>query len=179
MSLKNILAIFILNICMSPDVRAQYLHDSEFLFVRNAECLPKNICTPLYYKAHIDPQISDMDSVNMACFLADVINKTNLDSTTTGILKLKLVFLLGNSICLYETGNKNLMLSTLQYQILRQNLSILKPTQYGTVNHQDVSSQGILYIWIKNGKFERFLHQNFLLKDQKSFLHHTQIKAKG
>ena len=164
--MKKLFIILIL-IISSVGLQAQSIPDKEFTWKKTNQCIPKEKRTQTFLKVEEDPIISEVNQNEFENLMKRGVEKLNLSTDDNGTLKLKILFLIDQSLCLNEIGSLGIVLNTKQINILIDQLQSINDISYGTQRKRIVNCQGILYLVVKNGQLENIRNVNFKLKSKK------------
>lgn len=141
-------------------LKAQSIPDKEFDWFNTSYCSIGEECKVIYLKAENDPIILNYDALQFFNLYSNIIEKMNLSMSHSVVLKLKIFFLVDGLTCINEIGAKDLGLNDFQNAQLNAALSSLK-VEFGMQRNIPISTQGILYLVVKDGKLYNARNVNF------------------
>jgi hypothetical protein len=149
---------------VSSNIFSQPITDDAFTWVNNEKCLSEIKCTYLYLKAEKDPEFVTISKMDFDNLISKTIVEMKLDTNIIGCIKLKLVFHSDKNICVFKTGLKGIVLNKNQLSILTEKLNLTDNINNGRQGGADVHCQGIVYVFVSNGKSEECRYVNFKFK---------------
>ena len=93
---------------------------------------------------------------------------SKFDKSENGHIKLKLIFLINEPVCLMKLGYKGIKIGGDQFLVLINKIRSIKSFDPGTQKGIDQNCQAILYLEIKGGKLKKFRNVNFDLLGPKN-----------
>lgn len=144
----------------------QTIPNSEFKWEKIENCLPPDACTSIYYRAEVDPVLDQYTADEFYSLMTNSLCCLKLDDTDKGVIKLKLLFLADQSICLLSVGMINLKIPKSQLQSLSNKLSAIDQITFATMKGKPVNSMAYIYFKIENGILKEMRNVNFHLKEK-------------
>ena len=161
--MKHFIILFLLLISVQ-NLWSQSISNTEFIWEKTNMCLSKSNGVEIFLKVETDPILSEFTLQEFKDFMKNLIEELKLEIDVSGFLKLKLLFVKNESLCLNEIGHKEIRLDTTQKEKLSNALNTIKKINYGKQRNKIVNCQGILYIDIKEGKMKDIRNVNFGLR---------------
>ena len=156
---------FILLVACYPILLPQSLPYSECTWFRTNECIPQGVCFDRYLKAEKDPALADLDKTHFENMVRAVVKRMNLAQNVNGFLKLKIIFSIDGSLCLYKLGTHQIELDSQKISLWTNLINSSGQVLPGRQKDLIVNCEGILYIAIVEGIMEFYRNFNFRFKD--------------
>ncbi len=157
------LSLIVLFLLISKISKTQSILDKEFQWINYEDCLALDTKCEVFVKVQKDPVLVGYTSSEFNDFCNDLIESLKLGAEQNGVLKLKILFTIDKELCLKDLGLLELNLSKEQRIILADGLNPIKRYECGQQRNHKVNCIGILYLTIKEGKFEQYRNVNFEL----------------
>lgn len=141
----------------------RYVSDEHFIWNKHTSCISEQQCSELILGIKELPRITDMDAAAFKAFLSTTVTNLKLNTTVSGLLKLKIVFFANKLFCLHNTGQMNLILDQEQLNQLETSFNDLQFIA-GEYEKNHVNTLGTIYLEIAVGKLSGYLLRNFNLK---------------
>ncbi|MCB0649526.1 MAG: hypothetical protein KDC49_22810 [Saprospiraceae bacterium] len=144
--MKLVLIHVILITLLNVTSQAQTILDSEFKWIKNEECSPKEKITEIFVKVEEDPMLTQFSKPEFDKLIGNVIKEINLATNINGTLKLKVLFAKGQNLCVVQFGTKSLELSGNQIDMITNRIHDIGDFKSGRQRNIEVDCLGILYI---------------------------------
>lgn len=145
-------------------VNAQTIPNHKFDWSQIGTCLPEGVCNEVYLRAEKDPSINQYTKKEFQYLISNAIKSMKLESNLSGTLKLKLLFLPGQSLCLNEIGSLGIQIPEDKFDAFSNNFKIINQITHAQMKNQPVRSEGLMYLIIKDGKLESMRNVKFNFK---------------
>ncbi len=144
---------------------SQSILDNEFQWEENETCQVSESSGSVYKKVEIDPKLDTYSEEEFRLFVENLAKDLNFQTQQSGIIKLKLLFLLNQQICVKKIGAKDIELSKSQKELIVNRFKNIKNFLPGIQRNQIKDCQGIIYLTVENSKILKFRNVNFKFKD--------------
>lgn len=148
-------------LCILQNANAKTISGSQFKWTSFDDCQQLVSPNERYLKVEEDPVLLEFSEAGFVGFLNKSIAELHIAEDINGIIKLKILFPLNAPLCVLELGEKDLALTDVQIEVLRQKIRTIKAISNGRQRGEEKNCQGILYIELQKGSFLKMRNVNF------------------
>ena len=164
--MRFLLSVMTISFLTCFNTYGQSILNSEFQWIEYQDCLPHELSSiEVFAKVEQDPILTQFDESRFEQFIQKSLSSLNLTSNQNGVLKLKLLFANNQNLCIKAIGAKNLSLSENQAVEFSKSLNSIDKFERGRQKDLPVNCQGILYLFVENGKLRKLRNVNFQFLD--------------
>ena len=153
-------AVVLLIFCNSYLV-SQSIPDHEFEWSTALNCLPDTECLEIFLKAETDPKIRLITEDEFRNLISEAIAASQFPRAASGYIKIKLLFLIGKSVCINKIGVKGMSIEPHQINALSHLFRTLHKIEYEIHQGLQRNCQGLVYLTVRDGRLEDIRTINF------------------
>ena len=127
--MKSFVQIVLLTAVSAQSI-SQSIPDIQFEWIRNNDCLPKGICMNIYLKAESNPSLTKLSAKGFVEYLYYTIQELKFDKSENGHIKLKLIFLINEPVCLMKLGYKGIKIGGVPISLIPCHVFRSKPCHF-------------------------------------------------
>ena len=155
----HMLSLCLTLLCFTQASQAQFTSDKEYTWATYSACLGP-VVEEIFVVVETPPVLL-MSQHDFEKAMERVIQQLALPSDLTCQLKLKILFMRNDGLCLYKLGQSAPVLSDQQIEVLQNMISDLGDMEPGKQRNVDKHCQGIVYLEIRKGAVKKLLTRNF------------------